>query len=88
MGRKLKAISRYRQVILITHLPQIAAPADRHYGIEKQVEGERTVTRIRLLQEEESLGELARLLGGDLKSQSVYETARELRESAACSVAR
>lgn len=81
VGRKLKDISRYRQVILITHLPQIAAPADRHYGIEKQVEGERTLTRIRLLNEEESLGELARLLGGDLRSESVYETARELKQA-------
>ena len=79
VGRKLKAISQYRQVILITHLPQIAAPANRHYGIEKRVEEERTVTRIRLLNEEESLGELARLLGGDLKSESVYETARQLK---------
>ena len=81
VGRKLKSISGYRQVILITHLPQIAAPADRHYGIEKQVEGERTVTRIRLLKEEESLGELARLLGGDLQSESVYKTARELKQA-------
>ena len=81
VGRKLKDISCYRQVILITHLPQIAAPADRHYGIEKQVEGERTLTRIRLLNEEESLGELARLLGGDLRSESVYETARELKQA-------
>ena len=82
VARKLKAISRYRQVILITHLPQIAAPADRHYGIEKQTEGERTFTRIRLLDEEDSVRELVRLLGGDLQSESVYKTARELKNAA------
>ena len=79
VARKLKAISRYRQVILITHLPQIAAPADRHYGIEKHAEGERTFTRIRLLDEEESVKELMRLLGGSLQSESIYRTALELK---------
>ncbi|MBO4838259.1 MAG: DNA repair protein RecN [Lachnospiraceae bacterium] len=83
VARKLKAISRYRQVILITHLPQIAAPADRHYAIEKQAEGERTFTRIRLLDEEDSVRELMRLLGGDLKSESVYRAARELKKASA-----
>ncbi|MBQ5953176.1 MAG: DNA repair protein RecN [Lachnospiraceae bacterium] len=79
VGRKLKEISRYRQVILITHLPQIAAMADAHFGIEKWTDNVRTYTGVRLLNEEESVRELARLLGGDQISESVLITARELK---------
>ena len=80
VGQKLKEISRFRQVLLITHLPQIAAPADRHFGIEKVREADRTVTRVRQLTEEESLDELVRLIGGGLKSESVLQAARELKK--------
>ena len=79
VGEKLKRISKYRQVILITHLPQIAAPADRHYEIKKINDHERAVTTIRLLEEEESVREIARLLGGSHISDTVLETARELK---------
>ncbi len=82
VGQKLKEISRFRQVILITHLPQIAAPADQHFGIEKTSEGNRTYTRVRQLTEEESIEELVRLIGGGLKSESVYRTAKELKAEA------
>ena len=78
VGRKLKEISRYRQVILITHLPQIAAMADAHFGIEKWTDNVRTYTGVRLLNEEESVRELARLLGGASITDSVLETAREM----------
>ena len=81
VGAKLKEISKYRQVLLITHLPQIAAPADRHYEISKQTAGSRTVTRVKLLDEEGSIDELARLMGGELKSESVRQAAEELRKN-------
>lgn len=82
VGRKLKEISRYRQVLLITHLPQIAALADLHFGIEKQTDGQTTRTLVNRLGEEESVRELARLLGGDRISGSVLETAREMKNDA------
>ena len=82
VGRKLKEISRYRQVLLITHLPQIAALADEHFGIEKQTDGVTTHTLVRRLNEEESVRELARLLGGDRISESVLETAKEMKNAA------
>ena len=82
VGRKLKEISRFRQVLLITHLPQIAALADVHFGIEKWTDGQKTYTGIRKLNEEDSLKELARLLGGDSISDSVMKTARELKKAA------
>lgn len=82
VGRKLKEISRYRQVLLITHLPQIAALADEHFGIEKQTDGVTTHTLVRCLNEEESVAELARLLGGDRISGSVLETAKEMKNAA------
>ena len=82
VGRKLKEISRFRQVLLITHLPQIAALADEHFGIEKQTDGITTHTLIRRLNEEESVRELARLLGGDRISESVLKTAKELKSAA------
>ena len=81
VGAKLKEISKYRQVLLITHLPQIAAPADRHYEIAKQTDGSRTVTQIRLLNEDGAVGELARLMGGDLNAESVRQAAEELKKS-------
>lgn len=81
VGRKLKEISRYRQVLLITHLPQIAALADEHFGIEKQTDGVTTHTLVRRLNEEESVRELARLLGGDRISESVLETAKEMKNA-------
>ena len=82
VGRKLKEISRYRQVILITHLPQIAALADTHFGIDKLTENGRTHTRVHLLSEEETVGELARLLGGMNNSAEVISAARQLRAQA------
>lgn len=80
VSEKLKKISSRHQVILITHLPQIASKADVHFEILKTVEKGRTVTRIRKLSEEESVMELARLLSGDTVTDAVLENAREMRE--------
>lgn len=71
VGEKLKLIGKSRQVICITHLSQIAAVADSHFLIEKSAENESVKTRIRLLNEEDSVKELARILGGD-KITSYY----------------
>ena len=79
VGEKLQKIAKNHQVILITHLPQIAAKADHHFLIEKTVENGVTHTRIHPLTEKESIEELARLLGGDEISEASLENARELK---------
>ena len=67
-AEKMAAIARTHQVLCVTHLQQIAAMADRQYLVEKQYDGERTCSSIRLLREEERAGEIARMLGGDAGS--------------------
>ena len=79
VGEKLQKIAKNHQVILITHLPQIAAKADHHFLIEKTVEDGVTHTKIHPLTEKESIEELARLLGGDELSEASLENARELK---------
>lgn len=82
VGEKLKLIGKSRQVICITHLSQIAAVADSHFLIEKSAENESVKTRIRLLNEEDSVKELARILGGDKITSSIMESACEMKEMA------
>jgi len=69
-------------VICITHLPQIAAMADHHFMIEKQQSAERTTTTLTALDEQGMLGEIARLLGGDVITDAVMKNAQELKEMA------
>ena len=82
VAEKLGRLSRDHQIICITHLPQIASMEDSHFLIEKSVKKERTTTDIRLLSEEESLKELARLLGNGEMTKAVLENAREMKENA------
>jgi len=65
-------------VIAITHLPQIAGLADAHYVVEKKGEGRRTVTRVRRLELEERVTEVAKLLSGEEVTQAGIDSAREL----------
>lgn len=82
VSEQLDTLAHAHQVICITHLPQIAAMADRHFCIEKSSTGENTITDIRLLEEEEALCELARLLGSDALSEAALSNAREMRRQA------
>lgn len=82
VSEKMGQLSTEHQIICITHLPQIAAMSDSHYLIEKQVKEERTVTGIHRLSDEESLNELARLLGSGSVTQAVLTNAREMKEMA------
>ena len=82
VSEQLALISRSHQVICITHLPQIAAMADRHYEIAKSADGGKTRTRIRRLDGEEMVTELARLLGGAQITEAVLENAREMKKLA------
>ncbi|MGD8554097.1 MAG: DNA repair protein RecN [Anaerolineales bacterium] len=80
VGRKLWNLARSHQVLCVTHLPQLAAYGDRHYSVEKQVDGGRTVTRVRRISGKTRASELAKMLGGT--SQSNLESAQELLRQA------
>ena len=82
VGQRLKNLSASHQVICITHLPQIAAYADRHLKIEKRVEGKRTVVVIREIEKEERAEEIARMLSGDASDVSMKH-AREMLKAKA-----
>jgi DNA repair protein RecN (Recombination protein N) len=64
VGEKMKQIAAKRQVLCITHLPQVAAPADAHYVVTKLVKNGRTISEITLLDKKSRVTELARMLGG------------------------
>ncbi|MFQ5988504.1 MAG: DNA repair protein RecN, partial [Candidatus Methylomirabilales bacterium] len=83
VGRKLWKVSRERQVICITHLPQIAALADAHLRVDKEVVGGRTEVRLVPLQREARVDELSRMLGGPAASVTPVKHARELLQAAA-----
>ena len=76
VGEKMAAIARERQVLCVTHLQQIAALADRHYLVEKFFDGQRTRTRLTLLEGEARVSEIARMLGGEGESARAH--AREM----------
>lgn len=82
VSEKMAVIAGNHQVICITHLAQIASMADSHYVIEKRVENQMTSTSIRKLSDTESIHELARILGGAEITETVHESAREMKELA------
>lgn len=82
VSEKMAQIGRRHQVLCITHLPQIAAMADQHFEIRKDVVDQDTVTRIHALDEESSVRELARMLGGAKITDSVLANAEEMKELA------
>ena len=79
---QLSRLATSRQVLVVTHLAQIAARADWHFKVEKAVEGGRTVSHVRLLSAQERLEEIARMLSGNT-SDAALSHARELLEGAA-----
>ena len=78
MGAILKTISQNHQLINITHSPQIAAEADHHYFVYKNIQENKTFTNISLLTDEERIIELAKMLSGDPPSHGAIENAKEL----------
>ncbi|MEE9172827.1 MAG: DNA repair protein RecN [candidate division NC10 bacterium] len=82
VGRKLWRVSRERQVICITHLPQIAAFADVHLRVEKEMQKGRTEARVISLSKQERVEELGRMLGGPERSATALKHARELFQAA------
>lgn len=78
VAEKMARISRRKQVLCVTHLPQLAAMADTHFSVEKGERGGRTYTEVRRLDREQRRRELARLTGGSHMSQTMLDGAEEL----------
>lgn len=78
IGSKLKEVSKYSQVICVTHLAQIACFADNHLFIEKRTDGARTFTNIRKLDFEERKHEIARIIGGSFITSATLASAEEM----------
>jgi DNA repair protein RecN (Recombination protein N) len=78
VGRVMKGLSGFRQVIAITHLAQIAALADEHLLVEKETEGNSTFTKIRPLDKNEKVIEVAKLLSGEKVTDASIKSAKEL----------
>ena len=82
VANKLYQISKSRQVLAITHLPQLAAMADHNYLIDKTVKDGETNTMLTKLEGDELISELSRLIGGSQSSQVAIEHAKELKRQA------
>ena len=82
VAEKIKLTGKNHQIICITHLPQIAAMADHHFLIEKTSSADVTISNIRSLNREESIQELARMLGGVKITDAVLTNAKEMKEMA------
>lgn len=78
VGDKLKEISSKKQILCITHLPQIATKGDTHYLIEKHSDEKRTYTNIKKLDEKQRINEIARLIGGSSITDKTLEHAKEI----------
>jgi DNA repair protein RecN (Recombination protein N) len=83
VGERLKKVATQNQVITVTHLPQIAAMADCHYVVQKEVDKGRTVTRVRKLSDQERIVELARMMGGVKITDKTLRYAEEMIEQGA-----
>jgi DNA repair protein RecN (Recombination protein N) len=82
LGRRLKGLAATRQVLCVTHQPQIARFAHHHYVVEKLIENGRTITTVKSLDREQRVHELARMIGGAEDAQSTREAARWLLDQA------
>jgi DNA repair protein RecN (Recombination protein N) len=78
IGRKLKVLAAARQVLCITHLPQVAAMGSTHFAVKKEVKGQRTLSLVDHLDEDARVDEIARMLGGRGVTSAVMQHAREL----------
>ena len=80
VGEKLKEISKHRQIICITHLPQIAAKGDYHFAVQKLESGDNTHSFITQLSKDERISEIAKMISGDDTSTTSYKYAKEMIE--------
>jgi DNA repair protein RecN (Recombination protein N) len=82
VGKKLKSVAEYNQVICITHVPQVACFADHHLSISKSTVKGRTLTEVTVLSLEGRREELARMLGAEKLTPSAIKNAKDLMENA------
>ena len=82
VGKQLQALGKHRQVLCVTHLPQVASLADQHFRINKVSDGKTTRTRIQELSRDERIDELARMLGGVEITRKTLEHAEEMLDGA------
>jgi DNA repair protein RecN (Recombination protein N) len=80
VGQKLKQLSASQQVLCVTHQPQVASLADRHFAIEKRIEKNRTSIAVHELSAEERVEEVARMLAGEKITDAARQNAREMIE--------
>ncbi|MFO0779287.1 MAG: DNA repair protein RecN, partial [Nitrospira sp.] len=78
IGKRLRALGHYHQVLCITHLPQVASQAEHHFCVEKSEVKGRTVAKVRALAGASRESEIARMLGGERVTQKTRATAAEL----------
>ena len=78
VGQALKSLASFHQVIAITHLPQIAGLSDNHFAVEKKKTGERVVSSIRVLNVDEKVKEVAKLMSGEIITEAALNGAKEL----------
>ncbi|MEZ5331607.1 MAG: hypothetical protein R2991_06050 [Thermoanaerobaculia bacterium] len=78
LGRKLRDLAAGGQILAVTHLAQVASQAHRHLRVHKAVRGGRTRTALELLEDEQRVAEVARMLAGEAPSETALSHAREL----------
>jgi DNA repair protein RecN (Recombination protein N) len=81
VGRLMKQLGKDRQVMAVTHLPQVAACADHHLVVSKQLQGTQTLSTVTAVQGEQRVGEIARMLGGEQLSSTTLAHAREMLQT-------
>jgi DNA repair protein RecN (Recombination protein N) len=82
VGKKLRKVADYRQVICVTHLPQIAVYGRNHYAVRKETRGKKTYTSIDALEQKARVAEIARMLGGEEITEATVNAAKEMLENA------
>ena len=78
VGKRLKALAKHHQIVVVTHLPQVAAFADKHLKVEKSASGNITTSSVINLDNDSRVTEIARMMAGIEESTSALEHAREL----------
>ncbi|HSY62417.1 MAG TPA: DNA repair protein RecN [Cytophaga sp.] len=81
MGKMIREMSARHQVMVITHLPQIAAMGDKHYFVYKDASGQRSISRMKELKEAERISEIAKMIGGENPTQTALKNAKEMLSS-------
>ena len=83
VGRLMRQLGVDRQVLAVTHLPQVAACADNHLVVAKKMQGSATLSSVGAVQDEQRVQEIARMLGGEKLSKTTLAHAHEMLQTGA-----